>query len=137
MANADLIQRVWETTAPALQESLLALGITPHPLDLQTLECLLNACPVLEGTRDITSDALLLELQDRCVHTGGMVREAVLPHLERLARCIAIFPEWSRWAQAQQAAAQVLRSYESAVPISLKRKREDYLATPGSRPKGI
>ena len=91
MANADLIQRVWETTAPALQESLLALGLTPHPLDLQTLDTILSACPSSGGNIDISMDPLLTEISERCIHSGGMPPGSILPQLERLRKCISIF----------------------------------------------
>ena len=112
------------------------MGLTPHPLDLQTLDTILSACPSNGGNIDISVDPLLTEISERCIHNGGMPPGSILPQLQKLRKCISIFPEWSSWSEPQQAAAQMLRGYAAEPAASLKRKRGDFLFNPRKSAKG-
>ncbi len=135
MAHASLILRVWESLPPPLQHSLLSVGLSPHPTDLEALAAIIQACPTEEGQLCVAKEPILQEVWDKCIQCGGMPDVDILPQINRLLHCCSIFPCWASWNNAQKAAAEVLRQWAPQERDN-KRKREDFFWMPRKSRKG-
>ena len=99
MAYADVLQRTWENMHESTRESLMCVGLTPHPIEAQVLSQLLaDSSAQPEGDQWWETDPLLREVTERCTKCGGMLMEDVLSDLQRLSRCIDTLPPWYRWS---------------------------------------
>ena len=135
MAYADVLQRTWENMHESTRESLMCVGLTPHPIDVRVLsELLADSHAHPEGDQWWESDPLLQEISERCTKCGGMLMEDILADLQRLSRCVNTLPPWHQWSVPQRAAAESLRQWHT--PSAEIKKRKTRIQTEKQKGEG-